>query len=66
MSSRTKTAFEGCTSGFGLKLDFFDSESGSTERVLPVFSGCKPRCFVAPLLRGATIQGNRDRRWELE
>jgi hypothetical protein len=58
VSGRTATAFEGCTSGFGLKLDFFDSESGSTEAVLPVLNAYNPDVFVAPLLRGATIPGD--------
>ncbi|MBD2078275.1 hypothetical protein H6F86_31180 [Phormidium sp. FACHB-592] len=55
MSDPTATAFEGCTSGCGLKLDFFDSKSGSKAVFFPVFNACKPDAAVAPLLRGATV-----------
>ncbi|MBD2036908.1 hypothetical protein H6F76_18025 [Leptolyngbya sp. FACHB-321] len=40
-------------------MDFFDAASGSTEAILPVFNACNPDAFVAPLLRGATNQGDR-------
>ena len=56
VSGQRAVGFWGCTSGFGLELDTKGSKSGSTAANLPGLSGCNSDAFVAPLLRGATMQ----------